>query len=112
MGKLLFQSIEFPRGSSWGVGTRYVLTFTTNGNLQYWDVRSNRIIWESRTHGERLAMQSDGNLAIYDGAGRCVWATHTAGNQNAYFAAQDDGNLVIYTADLQKAIWDLRAAVR
>jgi len=108
VGKLLFQSIEFSRGTSWSVGARYLLSFTA-GNLQFWDVRSNRSVWESRSRGDRLAMQSDGNLAIYDAAGQCVWASHTAGHPNAFFAAQDDGTLAIYTADQKRIVWEARA---
>ncbi|HWA02341.1 MAG TPA: bulb-type lectin domain-containing protein [Rhizomicrobium sp.] len=110
MGKIQFQAIEFRRDSSWSVGEHYRLWFNASGNLQLWNVRRNRAIWQSGSLGERLAMQADGNLTIYNAAGRCVWASHTTGNPNAYLAAQDDGNLVIYTADHRKALWDSRTA--
>jgi hypothetical protein len=50
-------------------------------------------------------MQADGNLVIYNHAGQGVWSSDTSGNLDACFAAQDDGNLVIYTANLAIGLW-------
>jgi hypothetical protein len=108
MGKLLFQAIEFGRGSNWSVGEHYLLRFTTNGNLELWADRGRRLVWESGTasRGDRCAMQSDGNLVIYNSDGEGIWASGTSGNAGAILAAQDDGNLVIYASDQRKAIWE------
>jgi hypothetical protein len=54
-------------------------------------------------------MQADGNLVVYRG-GEVVWASGTFGNRDACFEAQDDGNLVIYTADQTKALWSTKTA--
>lgn len=112
MGKVLFQAIEFGRDTSWNMGLHYRLWFTPGGNLQLWNVRNNGVVWESGTRGDRLAMQADGNLTIYDAVGRSVWASDTTGHPNAFFAAQDDGNLVIYAADQRKALWNTGTAGR
>ena len=53
-------------------------------------------------------MQSDGNFVIYRGnnfiAANASAATMTHGNNNAYFAFQFDGNIVVYNQS-NKAIW-------
>jgi hypothetical protein len=41
-------------------------------------------------------MQADGNLVLYVGNGRAVWASNTNGHPGAFLRCQDDGNLVIY----------------
>jgi hypothetical protein len=43
-------------------------------------------------------MQGDGNLVVYDAAGRAQWWSGTAGYSGAWLAVQSDGNLVIYDA--------------
>jgi hypothetical protein len=42
-----------------------------------------------------LAMQTDGNLVLYDN-GSFVWNSNTAGNPGAYAVLQTDGNFVVY----------------
>ena len=51
----------------------------------------------------RLVMQTDGNLVEY-GNGRALWSTRTAGNPGATLDVQDDGNVVLYSAD-RTALW-------
>ena len=65
MGRLVFQAIEFGRDMSWSLGRHYRLWFTPSGNLQLWNTVENRVIWQSATTGDRLAVQADGNLVIY-----------------------------------------------
>lgn len=58
----------------------------------------------SATH---LAMQSDGNLALYHGQ-TPLWAsnTHSAQSNSAYAVMQSDGNLVVYdTQPTKHALW-------
>jgi surface antigen len=51
----------------------------------------------TRDRGTRaLIMQHDGNFVAYDGGGRALWSSGTAGNAGAWLALQDDCNLVIY----------------
>jgi hypothetical protein len=45
-----------------------------------------------------LAMQGDGNLALYRHPGAALWHSGTGGNHGAYAAMQVDGNLVVQKA--------------
>ena len=51
----------------------------------------------SAANGQAI-FQSDGNFVVYDGEGRALWFTGTAGNPGAFMVLQDDGNLVLYNA--------------
>jgi hypothetical protein len=51
-----------------------------------------------------LIHQTDGNVVLYDLAGRALWNTRTNGQASAMFAMQTDGNLVLYKAG-GVAIW-------
>ncbi|GIG29901.1 S8 family serine peptidase [Cellulomonas marina] len=51
-----------------------------------------------------LAMQGDGNLVGY-AHGRAFWSSGSHGNAGAYAVLQRDGNLVVYTADGRRALW-------
>jgi hypothetical protein len=51
----------------------------------------------------QLAMQSDGNLVLYQG-GNALWSSQTAGSGGAFAIMQDDGNFVVYTA-ASVAVW-------
>ena len=44
----------------------------------------------------QLIMQDDGNLVLYDGAGKALWASGTDHHPGAYATMQTDGNLVVY----------------
>lgn len=44
----------------------------------------------------KVVMQGDGNLVLYDGAGKALWASGTSGHPGAYAVMQTDGNLVVY----------------
>lgn len=48
------------------------------------------------TAAVRLSMQSDGNLALYDNAGRGLWAAGTYNYQGANLGFTRDGNLAVY----------------
>jgi hypothetical protein len=111
MAKYLFQAVDFRRNSHWNLGG-FRFSFSTQGNLQIMDLGSTNVVWASGTIGDRMAIQDDGNLAIYDMRGKSIWATDTAGNRNAILAMQDDGRLVVYTPDLQQALWHAGAPPR
>ncbi|SDI97787.1 D-mannose binding lectin [Frankineae bacterium MT45] len=56
-----------------------------------------------------LKMQTDGNLVVYNGAGRAVWSTRTSGTGSGnHVALQNDGNLVVYNA-AGRAVWASRS---
>ena len=51
------------------------------------------------TSASYTIMQGDGNLVTYAGPGQgAVWSTNTPGYAGAWFAVQNDGNLVVYDA--------------
>src|SRR5207248_5173337 len=99
MGMIVFQAIAFGRDSSWTLGDDYLLRFTSSGNLELWNIRDHELAWESGTRGERLAMQSDGNLVIYAKGGEAGWSSGTSGNEDAVLVARNDGSLAILTPD-------------
>jgi len=54
-----------------------------------------------------LAVQSDGNVVLYNGSGTAIWSTSTNGyGSSVFLSAQDDGNLVVYY-NTNVAIWSL-----
>jgi hypothetical protein len=61
--------------------------------------------------GSRLAMQTDGNLVYFSGAGAPLWASHTAGSgSNNRLILQNDGNAVMSTSG-GTPIWSSAAGV-
>ena len=56
-------------------------------------------------------MQYDGNLVVYDGNGKPLWASNTAGNAGSIAVMQDDGNFVVYDAN-SKPIWATNTCCR
>jgi len=89
----------------------YRLTLQTDGNLVLYRNSDGTPLWNSVTQSnavksKSLFFQTDGNLVLYKGTDMSSgsnWATSrndTSGNtnlgSNAFFALQDDGNLVFY----------------
>jgi hypothetical protein len=61
---------------------------------------------ESPNGACRLAMQPDGNIALYrTSVGEVLWASYTDGKGGDHLAMQPDGNLVLYRAD-GSSVWD------
>ncbi|MFL5240252.1 MAG: hypothetical protein ACJ8EL_22180 [Rhizomicrobium sp.] len=110
MGTMFFQAIEFARDSVWSLGACFSLRFTKTGNLELWDVPAQRLVWESGTEGDMLAMQLDGNLVVYGKDREPLWASDTAGNLNAVLAASDEGRLTILSADRATTLWQVPPA--
>jgi hypothetical protein len=52
----------------------------------------------SSTSGNVVAMQTDGNLVMYNSSNVAVWETITDGNPGAFLNRQEDGNLVVYSS--------------
>ena len=78
---------------------RSALALQRDGNLALY--ASFKLVWQSGVLGtavDRVIMQSDGNLVIYDSSSRPLWATNTAGSPGARLALQADGNLVVYSS--------------
>ncbi len=79
---------------------RFQLIYQGDGNLVLY--QNGAAIWNSGTNGTsagRTAMQSDGNLVIYNASNVPVWASNTSGNAGAYLSVQSDGNTVLYRAN-------------
>ncbi len=72
-----------------------------------------RAMWSSGTYNRKgfrapyqLCVQPDGNMVIYDGAKKALWASNTAnrGTPPHRAAMQNDGNFVLYDSK-NSAIW-------
>jgi len=82
-------------------------TATTNGMLTCTATTNATIV--SQNGRFTAAMQSDGNLCIYDN-GSYIWGSGSgqSGPHAAYsLAVQSDGNLVIYRAGTSTTIWNI-----
>ncbi|XP_072966836.1 mannose-specific lectin-like [Typha angustifolia] len=83
----------------------YGLIMQADCNLVLYD--NGNPVWSSGTYGQgsgcRLALQSDGNLVIYDVVNRAVWASNSYKGGEGYYVLilQPDRNVVIYGG----AIW-------
>lgn len=75
-----------------------VLILQGDGNLI---IRRNFVpVWSSGTSGnspDRLIMQPDGNLVLYNTANSAIWNTGTSSGNNPYLTLQTDGNMVAYS---------------
>lgn len=82
-----------------------VLTIQRDGNLV---LRSNfDNVWDTGPLGsnvDRLVMQGDGNLVLYNTSNQFLWSSQTQGNPGAWLALQTDGNMVVYSAS-NVALW-------
>jgi hypothetical protein len=90
------QRIVAPNGS-----TRFVMRPDGDAVVYGPDAR-----WATRTTGagNRLYLQTDGNLVVYSTAGRALWSSATRGSKATHLVIQPDANLVLRRAD-EKAVW-------
>lgn len=86
-----------------GSATSVAATLVVLGNtLQAGQTLSGGQYLTAQDNEFRLAMQTDGNLVLYDRFGRALWASNTEDNPGAYLANQlSDGNLVVYNTSSQ-----------
>jgi hypothetical protein len=78
---------------------RYRLVMQSDGNLVLYSPA--RPIWYTSTWGKpinRLDVQTDSNLVLYDAQNRYYWNSATYGRGGTKLVMQNDGNLVLYTA--------------
>ncbi|THU35986.1 hypothetical protein FAM09_21600 [Niastella caeni] len=76
---------------------RFMLILQTDGNLVLYFY--NTFLWHTNTVNpavNRLNMQGDGNLVLYDSYSTPYFNTGTSAYPGAYVVLQNDGNLVIY----------------
>jgi hypothetical protein len=82
------------------VDKRYTLLLQGDSNLVLYGP-GYHVLWHASTGGtgaNRLVMQSDGNLVLYN-ASSWVWQSYSGGAGPSHLDVQDDGNLVIYRND-------------
>jgi hypothetical protein len=70
----------------------------TDRNIDY----SRGSSWVSSS-GHKFIFQTDGNVVLYNNAGKALWATGTANTSADRFSIQADGNVVLY--DGNRAVW-------
>ena len=82
---------------------RFSLEVQGDGNVVVYDQQSGEAAWAASTQGagNRLVMQPDGNLVIYNSADQALWSAGSAGfGPSATLVMQNDGNLVVYAHGL------------
>lgn len=78
---------------------RYTLHLqASDGNLVLYNA-AGRAVWATnRSNGNILVLQGDSNLVDYTSSGSPLWASNTVNRGAARFVVQSDGNMVMYTA--------------
>ncbi len=79
----------------WSCNHDYLLNLAENGSIVEVHEEYGNVWQHSGETGDHLDMQSDGNLVLYDTAGKALWATMTNGHAGAYLSLGDDGSLVV-----------------
>jgi hypothetical protein len=81
---------------------RYRFGLDASGALELRDGKG--VIWSSATCcGDKLAMQRDGNLVVYDLSSAPRFATNTRGNDGAFLSVEDDARAVLWLGS--EVIW-------
>jgi cell wall-associated NlpC family hydrolase len=83
---------------------QYTLAMQSGGNLV--ETRAGSTVWSTGTtgSGSHVAMQTDGNLVVYNAAGTALWQSHMSGKTvAAELDIQNDGNVVVY--EPQGPVW-------
>ena len=78
------------------------LSLAKDGTLSSTD-SSGKKRWSASGKGDRLILQSDGNLVLYQGDS-AVWSTKTDGKGGKWLSIRDDGSFIVSTKD-DKTIW-------
>ena len=93
-------SLSSPNGA-------YSLWMQTDGNVVLYNgqnANAAQARWATHTGPgqftpSELIMQGDGKLVLYDTSNQARWASGTSRRIGAFLEVQNDGNVVIYTAD-------------
>lgn len=95
----------------------YVVSGTASeaGKLVLYKAGSNQVLWRSGGIASgSCIMQTDGNLVVYALSDERwspiqdrnpAWSSNTHGNNGAFLAIQNDGNVVIYNQNNTRALW-------
>lgn len=76
--------------------TRYQLNYQLDGNLVLYGPSGP--VWDSKTAGSsvgQVAMNTGGNLIVYDAAGRVAWVSGTDGNPGASLSVNENGTVTL-----------------
>lgn len=89
-------------------GCYYHLDMQSDGNLVVY-AGASRPLWATNTvrRGAYAVMQTDGNLVVYNWNGRAVWSSNTYRRPGSFLTMQDDGNLVVYNSSI-RPLWSSR----
>ena len=85
-----------PGGQLVSANKRYVLRFTTDGDLRVIDTTTSQVIWTTHKDGRgawRCYMQDDGNCVTYSAEGKPTWASGLLTKGSRAFIT-DDGKFV------------------
>jgi hypothetical protein len=85
--------------------SRFTLAMQSDGNLVLYEGK--KPLWETATNGKAgfgVYMQGDGNLVLYSTHSQPLWSSGTSGHSGSFAAIQTDGNFVVY--DGSKALWN------
>ncbi len=101
------EDCTFGPETTWLVASGYRFEFSGDGNLQILNPARERV-WESGTAGSearKFSLQSTGELILCSGnGGEPLWRARTGSSPGAFLAFQNDGNLVLYSAE-REPLW-------
>ncbi len=92
---------------------KYQLILQPDGNLVEYATSGHRPVWQTNTDGkdsDHLAMQADGNLALYGRKGEVLWYSNTRTLGGTHVILQDDSNLVIKNA-AGTPVWSIETGI-
>ncbi len=95
--------------------TDHVAVQQSDGNFVIYNIPTGKAIWSTNTYMQgvqpnNFTYQTDGNLVVYDSAGKAYWSPNVYGKPSTTLVMQNDGNLVLYNgtpppAGTAPAIW-------
>jgi hypothetical protein len=101
------ENCTFGPETTWLVASGYRFEFTVDGNLQILNPAREKV-WESGTAGSearKFSLQPSGELSLHAGnGGEALWRASIGGSPGAFLAFQNDGNLVLYSAE-REPLW-------
>lgn len=85
---------------------RFTLWLQGDGNVVLYKRGRSAALWESDTSGGAWWVnQTDGNVVLYDVAGKPLWESRTWSAGPCRLILQNDGNLVLYRLSDGKPVW-------